>query len=228
MRAEDNRYEVPPDEAFGRPPFIRYLPYIYSGQEINQLIAATRNMRKPLVGSMYATLFGLLAATGLRISEALALKLGDVTEDGLIIRETKFRKSRIVPLHSSSQQAIKGYIAIRRCPSIADDSLFIGDSGKTPCYRCVSEVFDRLAKAAGLRKVERKPPRIHDLRHTFAVRSLEQCQHDRQSVSRHMIALATYLGHAKVSHTYWYLHASPLLMQQIAVATEAQHDGGKS
>jgi len=227
MRAEDNRHEVPPAEAFGRPPFIRHLPHLYSDQEIAQLIAATRKIRKPFVANMYATLFGLLAATGLRISEALALKLEDVTDDGLLIRQTKFRKSRLVPLHDSSQQAVESYIASRRRLSTADTSLFIGDSGKTPCYRAVLEVFDRLANATGLRKAGRQPPRIHDFRHTFAVRSLEQCQNDRQSVSRHMIALGTSLGHAGVTHTYWYLHATSSLMEQIAAAGESLHDGGK-
>ena len=176
---------------------------------------------------MYATLFGLLAATGMRISEALALRLEDVTTDGLIIRQTKFQKSRLLPLHETTRRALDEYLSARmRLGGTLDGALLVSITGKAPSYNTVVAVFLRLARSIGLRgKPGRPGPRIHDLRHTFAVRSLEQCRHDRETVARHVVALSTYLGHAHVTDTYWYLHATPILMGQIAEAGEALHLG---
>ncbi len=104
--------------------------------------------------------------------------------------------------------------------------MFVSNTGTPPSYNTVIAVFLRLARSAGLRGEPGQPgPRIHDLRHTFAVRSLEQCRHDHDAVGRHVVALSTYLGHAHVTDTYWYLHATPILMGQIAAAGEALHQG---
>lgn len=106
-------------------------------------------------------------------------------------------------------------------------ALFVSPTGTPPSYNTVIAIFLRLARPAGLRGEPGQPgPRIHDLRHTFAVRSLEQCQHDRDVVVRHIVALSTYLGHAHVIDTYWYLQATPILMRQIAAAGEALQQGG--
>lgn len=221
-KAEDPRHEVPPADAFGAPKFKRPVPHIYTPDEIARLIQAAARLGpegsiRPI---MYATLFGLLAATGLRVSEALALKFSDITEDGLIIRNTKFRKSRLVPLHDTVRRALDRYVSVRGLHQ-TDDALFISTSGHVQGYTGVNLTFLQLARAIGLRGASgQRGPRIHDLRHTFAVRSLEQCGRDRNDVARHMIALCTYMGHTHIRHTYWYLEATPLLMKQIAEATE--------
>jgi integrase len=226
MRAEDIRHEVPAADALGRGAFKRRIVHIYQPVEIARLMHAARQLQpagsiKPLT---YSTLFGLLAATGMRISEALALQLDDITADGLIIRQTKFQKSRLLPLHQTTQQALDKYLSIRGKLGTLDGSLFISTTGKAPAYDTVAAIFRRLSRIIGLRGQPGEPgPRIHDLRHTFAVRSLEQCCHDGKAVARHIVALSTYLGHAHVTDTHWYLHAMPILIGQIAQAGEALH-----
>lgn len=220
----DPAHEVPPADAFGRWRFERRMPHIYTGAEIAELMAAARRLGPPgaIRGETLATMIGLLAATGLRVSEALGLDLDDVTEAGLVIRETKFRKTRLVPPHPSAGVALEGYIQRRRLvPGIAASALFLGDHGRRPAYTSLYALFLRIAREIGLRGLPgEKGPRLHDLRHTFAVRSLEACGGDRRAISRHMLALATYLGHADPSHTWCYLRATPALMRHIADAGE--------
>lgn len=228
LSAEDHYHEVPAADALGRGLFERRIPHIYTANEINVLMQAAASLKpagsiRPL---MYETLFGLLAATGMRISEALALQLDDVTGDGLIIRQTKFQKSRLLPLHRTTWDALDRYLATRHRTGVLNGALFISPAGTPPSYHTVIAIFLRLARSIGLRGGLGEPgPRIHDLRHTFAVRSLEQCHHDRDAVGRHIVALSTYLGHAHVTDTYWYLQATPILMTQIAAAGEALHQG---
>ncbi len=229
LQAEDDRHQVPPRDAFGTARYRRSPPYIFSPGEIANLIEAMGQL-KP-VGSirpkMLMMLFGLLAATGLRISEALALRMQDVTADGLMILQTKFQKSRLVPLHDTTRAALRRYLAARSQTAAATDALFVGIHGEVPGYSGVKCVFDRLITAMGLQRARNGGrPHIHDLRHTFAVRSLEQCSGDRKAISRHMTALSTYLGHTHVMGTYWYLEATPFLLQQIAKATEMLHGEG--
>lgn len=229
LAIEDPAHEVPPADAFGRWKFERRMPHIYSADEIVALMAAARRLGPP--GSIrpetMATLIGLLAATGLRVSEARALDVGDITADGLVIRETKFRKSRLVPLHASVRTALDRYLRRRRKVRGAGDALLVGDSGRRPAYVTICALFLRLGRETGLRGLPgEKGPRMHDLRHTFAVRSLEACDGDRRAISRHMLALATYMGHSQPSHTWWYLQATPTLMHHIAEAGEALHAGG--
>lgn len=220
----DPAHEVPPADAFGRWRFEQRMPHIYTGAEIAELMAAARRLGPPgaIRGETLATMIGLLAATGLRVSEALGLDLDDVTEAGLVIRETKFRKTRLVPLHPSAGVALEGYIQRRRLvPGVATNALFLGDHGRRPAYTSLYALFLRIAREIGLRGLPgEKGPRLHDLRHTFAVRSLESCGGDRRAISRHMLALATYLGHVDPSHTWWYLRATPALMRYIADAGE--------
>ena len=231
MQAEDARHEVPAAGALGHGTFERRTPHIYQPNEIARLMRAATQLKpagsiRPL---MYSTLFGLLATTGMRISEALALRLEDVTADGLTIRQTKFQKSRLLPLHETTQRALDEYLSVRARLGTLDGALLVSTTGKAPSYHTVVAVFLRLARSIGLRGEPGQPgPRIHDLRHTFAVRSLEQCRHDREAVARHIVALSTYLGHAHVTDTYWYLHATPILMGQIAEAGGALHRGHTS
>jgi integrase len=228
LHAEDARHEVPPAEVFGRGWFKRRAPYLYTSQQIGQLIAAAReltpkNSIRPLT---YATLFGLLASTGLRVSEALSLTLDDLTADGLLIRATKFKKNRLVPLHESTRAALNRYVAARAKMATPDRTLFVSVAGTGVKYPTVITIFLSLARQLGLRAAPgQRGARLHDLRHTFAVRSLERCAGDRRVIAQHMAGLSTYLGHAHVSDTYWYLQATPVLMQRIAQAGEALHTG---
>ena len=228
LHAENARHEDPAADALGRATSKRRPPYIYRSDEIVRLMRAAAPLKPP--GSirpiLYTTLFGLIAATGMRIAEALALQLDDVTADGLVIRETKFQKSRLLPLHATGRAGTRRYLIGSRKVSAADRALFISVSGRSLPYNTV-RCLPPAARSTGLRGVHgRRDPRIHDLRHTFAVRSLEQCRHDRDAVARHIVALSTYLGHAHVTDTYWYLQATPVLMGQIAEAGEALLVGG--
>jgi integrase len=231
MHAENARHEVPAADAVGRPPVERRRPHIYSAGEVIRLMRAAAELSPAgtLRPRTYATLFGLLAITGLRISEALALRLGDYVDDGLVVRQTKFRKSRLLPLHATTRQALDVYIKARGSVASADDHLFLSNTGTSPAYSTVIAIFLSLARAIGLRGGPGEPgPCIHDLRHSFAVRSLEACNSDSHAVARHVVGLSTYLGHAHVTDTYWYLHATPLLMTRIASAGERLYRGGAS
>ncbi len=229
MHAENSRHQVPAADALGHAVARRRSPYIYSADEVARLLRAAASLEPAgsLRPTMYATLFGLLAATGMRIAEALALQLDDVTTDGLVIRETKFQKSRLLPLHTTTLHALKGYLVARRSLVTADRALFVSVAGEALPYNTVRRIFLQLLDHTDLRGADAgRDPRIHDLRHTFAIRSLEQCRHERTAVARHIVALSTYLGHAHVTDTYWYLQATPTLMGQIAEAGEALLMGG--
>jgi len=229
LHAENARHQIPQADALGRATSKRRPPYIYRSDEIVRLLRAAAALEpagsiRPI---LYTTLLGLIASTGMRIAEALALQLDDVTADGLVIRETKFQKSRLLPLHATVREALDRYLIDRRKVSTADRALFISAGGRSLPYNTVRNVFLQLLDRTGLKGAHRgRDPRIHDLRHSFAVRSLEQCSHDRSAVARHIVALSTYLGHAHVTDTYWYLQATPVLMGQIAEAGEALLVGG--
>src|SRR5262249_55639426 len=169
----------------------RRTPHIYSANEIDRLIEAALRLRpkgglRPLT---YATLMALLSVTGLRISEALKLTVADVTGDGLLIRETKFRKTRLVPLHDTAAAGLERYLAGRR-PRSQDDPVFIDARGLPLRYIAVKETFDRLVGEAGIRWRTARRPRLHDLRHTFAVRVLQGSPAGRSQCGAHMAALA--------------------------------------
>ena len=224
LAVADPAHEVPPADALGRWRFERRMPHIYTGDEIAALMMAARRLGPPgsIRGETLATAIGLLAATGLRVSEALGLDTRDMTSEGLVIRETKFRKNRLVPLHPTARTALKCYMRRRAQVRGAGDALFVNDHGRRPSYVTIYALFLRIGRETGIRGLPgEKGPRLHDLRHTFAVRSLEACDGDRRAISRHMLALATYLGHADPSHTWWYLQATPTLMRHIADAGEA-------
>jgi integrase len=229
LNAEDNRHHVPPSDVFGRARRSRRTCYIFTQDEIGRLLQAASQLT-PL-GSIrpitYTALLSLIACTGLRVSEALKLAISDLTEDGLLIRATKFQKSRLVPLHESARRGLQQYVAARNRIATTTSTVFISDCGVGLPYSTVNATYLHLARSAGLRGGPGLGGcRIQDLRHTFAVRSLEQCAGDRKAVTRHMATLSTYLGHAHVSDTYWYLQATPKLLGDVAVAAEALHRGG--
>ena len=227
LRAEDARHEAPPPQVFAYKRHKR-LPHIFSDEDVRLLLAAAQNrQRRPSdsTGDTYRTLFGLIAATGIRHGEALKLCIRDVTERALLIRDTKFRKSRMVPLHETTVAQLAAYRDRWRVVAGPDDPFFVSGTGKRLRRNGVNKVFRQLTDTLGLTtpaEEGRYPgPRIHDLRHTFAVRSLELCPEGRAEINRHMLALATYLGHSSAKYTYWYLHVTPQLMTDTADACEA-------
>jgi len=229
LNAEDPRHEIPPVNAFGRGKRPRPAPHILEPSQIQAIMRATLDLppKGTISSHTYHHLFGLLAATGLRISEALALQRDDLTDDGLIVRCSKFGKSRLVPLHATTRQALSDYAAIRGRLGGDHDDLFVVTTGRPPHKVTAYRTFVRIARQLGFRGPPGTPgPRLHDLRHTFAARSLEACAHDRQAVAHHMAALSTYLGHVDVANTYWYLQATPGLMRNIAEANERLFQGG--
>jgi integrase/recombinase XerD len=228
LKAEDERHEVPPAGAFGRGRRRRPAPYLLSLGEIAAIMDAALALppQKEVSPLTYHHLFGLLAATGLRISEALGLKRDDLTDDGLVVRSGKFGKSRLVPLHATTREALDRYLIARYRLGIGGDDLFVVRHGRAPTATRVYCVFVRIARALGIRGAPGAPgPRLHDLRHSFAARSLEDCASDRSAVTRHMLALSTYLGHADIAATYWYLEATPVLLNGIAAAAERAFAG---
>lgn len=228
VRAEDKNHQIPPEGVFGHRPRSRRLPYIFTPAQVAEILAEA--LRLPPAGSLrphtYCTLFGLLAACGLRISEALALQLDDIGPDGLRIRDTKFRKSRLVPLHPTAASQLALYVHRRQDLAGAESRLFVSLRSKPLRYPTVIQTFLFLVRKLGLRSGPGEPgPRLHDLRHTFAVRALERCPERRSGIPRHMLALSTYLGHARITDTYWYLQTTPHLMTDIADACEAHLEG---
>ena len=228
LRAEDERHEVPP-AIFGveKPP--RPTPYILTPEQIRQLIdAASRSGYRTFRRPTYSTLFSLLACTGLRVSEARRLRYDDITPDGLVIRKTKFRKSRLVPLHETAQAGLERYLQQRRPYAPFDDHVFVSSRGKPLRLVDVDKAFRAVVKQIGLpHGLGRERPTPHSLRHAFTVRALQTCPDGRDAITQHMLALSTYLGHSKVAYTYWYLEAVPDLMRDIAERTEHFATGGR-
>ncbi len=231
MQAEDARYELPPARAFGRRTRRRRVPHIYTPDEIRRLLEAASRLGPRGSGraETFVTFFALLASTGLRVSEALALQLDDVTTNGLVIRNTKFRKSRLVPLHPTARAGLERYLALRVRRCVEDTSLFLSLWEMGMSYQRVNAVFLELMRSVGLRGEPGTPgPCMHDLRHTVAVRALEATVGDGEDIARHILALSTYLGHAHPSDTYWYLQATPKLMTGISKAAERLFVGAGS
>ena len=223
LHVEDPRHQVPPRDVFGYRK-VRRVPFIYTPEQLSRLVDAASRLTPH--GSLrpytYSTLFALLAATGLRISEALNLRLEDVTPEGLVIRKTKFQKTRLVPLHETAAVGLARYLTRRKRHASSSDHVFISRSGRSLSGPIVQPIFRQLLKEIGLDSESRRSrPRIHDIRHTFAVRALEACPDGRDRVCQHMLALSTYLGHVNVYSTYWYLEATPSLMRDISQAAES-------
>jgi len=228
MQAEDPRHEVPSRNCVGWTQVVRKAPYIYTPEEIGQLMAAAGRLPTDgwIAPGTFTTLLGLLASTGLRISEAMALECPDLMETGLLIHNSKHGKSRLLPLHATTRSALETYLADRVRRHGATRELFVSAPSRPLKYETVRGTFRRVQEDAGFTPAaDGTWPRLHDLRHTFAVRSLEQCRHDRAAVAHHMAALSHYLGHTNVTDTYWYLEATPFVMGKIAEAGEAMYRG---
>lgn len=217
----DPMTEVPPRDAV--PPVRRAKPYIYSDAEISALLAAALTLppAKALRRWTYHCLFGLIAVAGLRHSEALDLRRDDVDLDQgiLTIRETKFGKTRLVPLHATTVAVLSDYAARRDAHLGTPRSpyFFVAEQGGRLLHQYVHRVFWKLSRQIGLRqKGQRNGPRIHDLRHRFAVQALINWYREGEDVERELPVLSTFLGHVNVRDTYWYLSAAPELMTHAA------------
>lgn len=210
--------EIPPRGFLG-PTRQRTCPHIYSDDDLAALLAAMRQLapRGGLRPRTYVALFGLLICTGLRIAEALRLSRQDVDlrQGILTIRETKFYKSRLVPLHPSATQALADYACFRdrKLPLVKASTFFLSKHGARLTYWAVRSQFRRLLDRLGW---DRRPggrlPRIHDLRHTFTCNRLLLWYQQDVDVDHAILALSTYLGHSQVSHTYWYVTGIPELL----------------
>jgi integrase len=229
LRQFEPRTEIPDDAIFGRVGE-RTTPHIYHEQEIVDLLAAARHLSPALRGATYETLFGLLASAGLRVSEAVCLRNTDVDLKAgmLTIRRTKFAKSRQVPMHPSTVEALRRYRHMRdRLAEVAEESpFFIGSRGQRfgqqLSTRQVDNVFAKLrVQLAWPNRGTHSTPRVHDLRHTFVVRRILAWQAEGKDIDQAMLGLSTYVGHAMVTNTYWYLTAVPELMATAAAMFES-------
>jgi integrase/recombinase XerD len=212
----DARTEIPPTGTIRRPA-IALRPYIYTREEIGRLMAAARNLFSPhkLRCHTYYHLIGLLATTGMRSGEAVRLANSDVDlAEGLVtIRESKFGKSRVVPLHSTTVKSLAAYKARRDAflNKVEAPRFFISES-RGP-ISSPHESFREIRWAAGLEETRNRiPPRMHDLRHTFAVQTLLAWYRNGADVERNLPILSTFLGHSHIANTYWYLTSTPELL----------------
>ena len=228
IRAEDQRHEIPP-AVFGSETRRRPVPFIFSRDDIRRIVQTAFQLGRPgLRRYTYSTLFALLSCTGLRVSEAIRLRFDDITPDGLVIRCSKFHKSRLVPLHETTQAALEVYLERRRPYAPFDDHVFVSLRRQPLLVQDAETAFHTVVEKIGLPRGPGLPrPTLHSLRHTFAVRALETCPDGRDRITKHMLALSTYLGHSKVECTYWYLEATPDLMRNIADVCENFIKGGR-
>lgn len=225
----DPRTQVPPSELLVRGPN-RSVPYLYSDEEVRALMKEASILAGVIRPFTYATLIGLLAATGLRVGEAIALDQKDLDEHNglLVVRHGKFDKSREIPLHSSVQAALRDYARRRDriFPHAKSPAFFVSSAGTRLFYSDVQYVFARLLKRSSGDGDAPRRARIHDLRHTFAVKTLIDGYRQELDVEARIARLSTYLGHVNPSSTYWYLTATPELLALVTQRSTRQ--GGPS
>jgi integrase len=228
LSAIDPATEVPPTDLLPRlaTGSNRAEPYLYSDAEVTALLAAARSIRSALTAATCETIIGLLAVTGMRVGEALRLDRDDLDRGRgvLIVRDSKFTRSREVPLHESTLAALDRYVRLRDLhrPTPRSPSLFISRTGGRLSYRAMNWHFDRLVRKAGLQpRSDRCRPRLHDLRHRFACLTLQEWYRDGVEVQPRLPLLSTYLGHVDPNSTYWYLSAQPDLLAAAASRLES-------
>jgi integrase/recombinase XerD len=213
LRTIDPATEVPPKGVFpgqGKRP----APFIFSDGDIARMTAACAGLRPAMRAATYTALFGLIAVTGIRIGEALAIPAGGIDLDaGLLpVMPAKSRCERILPLHPTTVEALAGYEALRARRHPAATTFFVSIRGTALCHPPVMAAFREACAAAGIPG----KPRIHDLRHSLAVTTLLQWYRSGENVDAQMPALSGYLGHVSPEGTYWYISAVPELMQLAA------------
>jgi integrase len=220
MAGIDPRTEIPP-AGLVRRPRSRRPPFVYTDEQVLVLLEQARAaIPQPLRAATMQTLIGLLAASGLRVGEALRLDRGDIDwSDGVLhIRQSKFNKSRLVPLAPSVLEALERYAHLRdrERPAAAGESFFVSLRGTRVIHACVWKTFRGLCDGAGIGAGSSARPTIHDLRHRFAVRVLLTWYRDGVDVQPRLAWLATYLGHRDPVSSYWYLSAAPELLAHAA------------
>lgn len=221
LQASDPRHEVPPINLLPAK-FRRAVPYLYSEAEIESLMHAAERISPPLKAATYQTLIGLLAVTGMRIGEAVALDRSDVELSAarLTVRHAKNGRSREVALHPTTVAALDAYARVRDelCPRAKDQSFLVTTTGMRLHRRSVWNEFDRLRRATGLDPdTLGRRARIHDIRHTFVLRTLLGWYREERDVEAQVPLLSTFLGHVHPSDTYWYFEGAP---QLLALAAE--------
>jgi integrase len=228
MAGIDPRTQVPP---LGLLPYRQRWrpPFIYSDADIGALMAQVpRVVRSPLRAVTYQTLIGLLAATGMRVGEALRLERDriDWAEGVLTVHATKFGKSREVPLSPGTVQALAAYAQVRdqQLPRPGTPAFFVSTAGTPVAYSHFGAAFRRLIAASGVGASSPVRPRVHDMRHSFAVHTLAGWYRAGEDVSALLPRLSTYLGHRDPVSTYWYLSAAPELLELAAVRLQAAQE----
>lgn len=230
LRTIDPATEVPPVDLLPWRP-CRATPYLYSEEEVTALVTATATLRTPHRAATYRTLIGLLAVTGMRVGEAIALDRGDFDSINglLIVRNGKFGKSRELPLHPSTADVLRRYLRRRDRPQSAPSipALFASTAATRLLYCNVQWTFGRLARHAGLKPRSAScRPRIHDLRHGFAISTILDGYRNGGDPGTRIPLLSTYLGHVDPASTYWYLTAAPELLALAGNRLE-RHLGGE-
>jgi site-specific recombinase XerD len=219
--------EVPPPGVF---PARRHrpAPYLWAQRDICRLLELAKSLRPPLRAATHEALFGLLATTGMRVGEATGLERGDIDlQAGVItIRQAKFDRTRLVPLHPTVTDALGLYQTERDrlCPEPRSPAFFLSSIGTAITRGGVARTLRQLTTSMGIR-TETVHPRAHDLRHSFAVRTLVQWHRSGVDVAAAMPRLSTYLGHIAPADTYWYLTAVPELMELAAQRLELTMGG---
>lgn len=223
MAGVDPNTEIPP---LGLVTFRqrRRPPFIYSEDDIDTLMTlAHRMIQTPFRAATIETLIGLLAASGMRVGEALRLEPADVVwgDQVIVVRDSKFGKSRLVPLHTSTVDALAAYAERRDGrPVPTNPTFFVTTVGTAVSYCDVCHTFRKLVAAGGIGTQAPSPPRIHDIRHSFAVRTLVEWYRPGEDVQARLPRLTTVLGHREPTSTYWYLSAVPELLSLAAARLE--------
>jgi integrase len=224
LQASDPRHEVPPMNLLPAK-FRRAVPYLYSEAEIEALMRAAGRIRSPLKAATYQTLIGLLSVTGMRIGEAIALDRADVElpEGRLTVRRGKNGRSREVALHATTVTALDAYARLRDefCPRVKDPSFLITNTGMRLHKRTIGNEFDQFRRATGLdRETLGRQARVHDIRHSFVLRTLLGWYREERDVEAQLPLLSTFLGHVRPSDTYWYFEGAPELLSLAAERLE--------
>jgi integrase len=229
----DQRTQLPPPGLITHGKH-RATPYLYSDAEVHALVQAAGRLPSRISAATYRVLIGLLAATGMRFGEAIALDVGDFDSHTgvLTVREGKFGKSRLLPLHPSTATALRAYLQQRdrllRARRLVDSgALLISNAGTRLDHSRTQRTWRTLRTSAGLApRSGNCRPRIHDLRHSFAVSTLLDWYRHGQDVPALLPRLSTYLGHADPKHTFWYLSAAPELLALAGQRLDTHLDGG--
>ena len=231
LAEHDDRTEIPSSQlVMGR--YRRQVPYIYAPKQIADIVAETGRLQSPygLRAALWQTLFGLIAVTGMRVNEALSLKRHDVDLENavLIVRNTKNGRDRQLPVNKDTAAQLASYASLRdRLVETKSPRFFIKEDGK-PAGDCGARYnFAQVSRNVGLRSPQAfnrhgRGPRIHDLRHSFAVHTILDWFREGRDIEAEMYKLSTYLGHSEPKHTFWYIEAVPELMQLAAARAERQ------